>query len=285
MKIIIYRLKKYILLLLRIIKILFFNLVDKKLSENPLMITIFLTSKCSYQKNCQSCWRPEASKKNKEISLDNIYKISKMDAPLVLLSGGEPTEHSKFGEILKVLEDKTVFIFTNGTNSKIIIDSVKNKLETKIIVGIVLNAKEELINSKIDFIKHIHKHELTIYTNIIIDKNDTKSNKLFDLVDKLSPYINRVYLTNYIVNNCTINKASIKWIRDISLQLRNYTNTPIIISKLPNKFSIYSLNILSKLSGGKAFVPCSGFPYKVYINEDGIIGDCPHVQERIKKNV
>ncbi len=86
-------------------------------------VYVEITNQCNL--NCATCYnRSGLNTKRKELSLEQIESIINLFIPLglqrFLLSGGEPTLHSEFEEILNLVDKYpqiTFGIVTNGTNA------------------------------------------------------------------------------------------------------------------------------------------------------------------------
>lgn len=112
--------------------------MKKKKEEN--MANIFLTKKCNLK--CPYCFADEfVNKEQQEVSIENFKTILNFiktnPFERVGLIGGEPTTHSKFNEILEILnrddEVKDAIVFTNGIEIDKSAELLKNEKFTLLI--------------------------------------------------------------------------------------------------------------------------------------------------------
>jgi MoaA/NifB/PqqE/SkfB family radical SAM enzyme len=85
-------------------------------AKKPEMILLELTSKCNL--NCDYCFKARAKIPSIEMEMDTFLKIQKNIAGIknVLLCGmGEQFLHKEIYNFIRLLEDKRVYILTNGT--------------------------------------------------------------------------------------------------------------------------------------------------------------------------
>lgn len=141
------------------------------------MANIFLTRKCNLK--CPYCFASEfVNRENEEITLEN-FKIAldfvktEKDGQIGLI-GGEPTLHSRFGEILELVaaddEVKFVTIFTNGIEIHKYAEIIKNE---KFYLLINCNSPQDIgesnfekLKNNIIFLSKIMKDRLKLGINI-----------------------------------------------------------------------------------------------------------------------
>ena len=98
-----------------------------------------ITNRCNL--NCRTCYnRSGLNKETHEMSIDQIKGIIKLfsayGAKRFLFSGGEPSLHSEFGEIIKLIDSNPEYSFgfvTNGSSrDEKFIDLLNRRPKTKI---------------------------------------------------------------------------------------------------------------------------------------------------------
>lgn len=87
--------------------------------EKPLQMTLVLTNRCNF--NCVYCFRDSGYEWNKELTKDEIFAIidqaAEMELKYCSLTGGEPSLHPHFEDIVIRLLEKDIYpyISSNGT--------------------------------------------------------------------------------------------------------------------------------------------------------------------------
>lgn len=150
-------------------------------------VYIEITNKCNL--NCRTCYnRSGLNSKRKEISknqLEDIIKLfSQYGLERLLLSGGEPTLHTEFDEILDLVDkypEISFGIVTNGTNHNPKLIEILNNKEN-FTLQISLDGSCEEKNSKtrgaghfedsIKFAKSIHKPNKKPLLKMVISQNN-----------------------------------------------------------------------------------------------------------------
>jgi len=101
------------------------------------MIILYINDECA--KGCSFCFIPDGVKaKSREMSVENIEKlIDKLDLKHVQIQGGEPTQHSKFLNILQLLAIKGVTF--NMLSNILFSDRICNELISYIHLGVCTN--------------------------------------------------------------------------------------------------------------------------------------------------
>jgi len=150
-------------------------------------IYVEITNQCNL--NCITCYnRSGANKNRKEISKKQIKDIINLFIPLgmnrFLISGGEPTLHIEFNDIIQLIDEypKISFgIVTNGTNHN---DKLIEFLNTRsnLTLQISLDGSSEDQNSKtrgighfyrvIEFIEKIHNPNTIPLLKMVISQNN-----------------------------------------------------------------------------------------------------------------
>lgn len=146
-----------------------------------------ITNQCNL--NCITCYnRSGLNKKRKEISNTQLKNIIKLFLPLglkrFLISGGEPTLHTEFNNILDLINEYPQISFgivTNGTNHN---DKLIEYLNThdNFTLQISLDGSSEEINLKtrgtetfakaIEFAKKIYNPKMTPLLKMVISQNN-----------------------------------------------------------------------------------------------------------------
>ena len=97
-------------------------------------VTIFLTDQCNLR--CEHCFIVKGQQKEWEMGLDEYRKLFssfKGRVSQILLTGGEPTLHQDFSEILVLASTvgkvDTVNTFTNGLKPHKVVDAFRHALE------------------------------------------------------------------------------------------------------------------------------------------------------------
>jgi len=101
------------------------------------MIILYINDECA--KGCSFCFIPDGVKeKGREMSLENIEKmIDTLQPAHVQIQGGEPTQHSKFIEILQLLARKNVTF--NMLSNILFSDAICDELIVYIKLGLCIN--------------------------------------------------------------------------------------------------------------------------------------------------
>lgn len=155
------------------------------------MANIFLTRKCNLK--CPYCFADEfVNKDNEEISIENFktaLNFIKTDPNEAIgLIGGEPTIHSKFHELLGILQQddavKKVLIYTNGIEIDKSIEIFKNK---KFGLLVNCNSPKDIgehsfnkLKNNIQLLKN-ENVDFALGINLYSDKMDY--NYIFDLLE------------------------------------------------------------------------------------------------------
>lgn len=171
-----------------------YNRILRIYLKKPSYIIFHPTVDCNCDCNfCYTVKRPKNSKENKDLSLDEIEKISKKFNPFAILtiSGGEPFLRDDISEIIKIFYKNNklaiVSIATNGSFPKKIEKQVKEVLKNcpnlilKVSVSIddikekhdIIRKHKGLFNKAIKTYKKLEK--LKIYPNLKLDVSTTIS--------------------------------------------------------------------------------------------------------------
>lgn len=271
----------YLLILVRMIKRLLVNLFSKSgVQRYPFLLTIFITTKCKNESKCKFCWR-SPKPPNREISISVIEKVAAINIPIVLISGGEPTEHGDFSQIIKILSDqkRTIYILTNATNSKIIVDSVVDKRETKVVISLFDFDTREDMQRKVDFARIMKEHKITVYLNIIVHVPIEHKDAMYDEIDNFKAYISRCFLTKYQKSECDITHSDIKYLNYQAHSIYKHSRIPILSLSKPNHLSMAIFRFVA-WAMMKKYNECSGYPFRAFMSEDGDITDCPRLGNR-----
>lgn len=155
------------------------------------MANIFLTRKCNLK--CPYCFADEfVNKDNEEISIENFktaLNFIKTDTDeRIGLIGGEPTTHSKFHEILQILQQdndvKTVIIYTNGIETDKSIEILKDeKFQLLINCNSPKDIGEHSFNKLKNNIKKIQQENIKFNLGINLYSDKLDYNFIFDLIE------------------------------------------------------------------------------------------------------
>lgn len=158
--------------------------------ENKNMANIFLTRKCNLK--CPYCFADEfVNKGNEEISIENFKTIVDFikteNNKGIGLIGGEPTTHSKFNEILQILQNdndlKDIAVFTNGLEIDKQIEILKNeKFQLLINCNSPNDIGEHSFNKLKNNIKLLKRESINFCLGINLYSDKLDYNYIFDLL-------------------------------------------------------------------------------------------------------
>lgn len=150
-------------------------------------VYVEITNQCNL--NCATCYnRSGLNSKRKELSLKQIEDIINLFIPYglqrFLLSGGEPTLHSEFEEILDLVDKYpqiTFGVVTNGTNpNKKLLEIINTRKNFKLQIS--LDGSCEDVNAKtrgvgnfsktINFAKQVEEPEIRPLIKMVISKQN-----------------------------------------------------------------------------------------------------------------
>ena len=150
-------------------------------------VYIEITNKCNL--NCDTCYnRSGLNRERRELSCEQIERIIGIFEPYglkrVLLSGGEPTLHTEFDDIIDLPEkypDISFGIVTNGTNiNRKLIDIANTRDDFKLQIS--LDGSNDTINAKtrgtgnfdktIEFARRIHRETNKPLLKMVISQNN-----------------------------------------------------------------------------------------------------------------
>jgi len=95
----------------------------------PLILVLDITNNCNF--NCKHCCKTSSPYGRKFIKLDSLANFNskfKELIPLVLITGGEPTNHPQFQSIVNSVNSANIKLLTNGSNLDLIPDSILKKI-------------------------------------------------------------------------------------------------------------------------------------------------------------
>lgn len=241
----------------------------------PFVLTIFITSKCNQYDICDSCWRLATTRNNSDISMTKIKEITTLKIPIVMLSGGEPTEHPDFQKIVQTLVNSNIktYILTNGINLQTLLKSDLNTNFVRVILSCKQCYTQSQIEQTLNSALQLKKSGAKVYLNIPLDL-EKDSLSYFNSIASLLETVDRIYLTKLIKDSCgliTMDQAEI------------LSRTAHTLNKRHNKKVIYMTNypkhvrFLCKLLSwvmNESFDPCSGYPFKASMDEEGNLYTC-----------
>lgn len=256
------------------------------------IIVLELTNRCNLK--CQYC---SIEKDNiKDMSLDTINYLKKLNIETIILSGGEPFLHPQFEEIIELCcqNFKQVGITTNGT------------LITENFIEKILKFKNLTIQISIDGTKDIHdffrgngsyevvcnniKKLLTKKINIQTMSVLTKDN--IYTIDKMVQAIKRMGVKKIAFERFTpiesglnivdkaLEKKDLKWLSE-HLMENNFFEGLVSIND-----PIINLNKLTQLKNTPLFLPCAGCFAGIknfVIDPEGYLKICTRIPIKIAK--
>lgn len=273
------------------------NLLDQKMLF-PLYLEIEITSKCNW--NCSFCyntWKNDQYKV-KDLDINTIKNIliecKNNKCMVVRYSGGEPTLHKNFREIIEFgnkLGLKQV-LFTNAT--KLDAELLKFLTENNVSQILLSIHGEEKIHdsltnvkgsfkSTLDAIKLLVNSELNLVVEITITKGNI--NNIENIFDDLVTYgVKHINLMKYVntQRNDDENSVSEKEFRNLVLNLRNYKDLNVSVSCSPTLCGDDEKNILLESkqqieNTRNIFLgSCQAGIRWISISIDGGIRCCPH---------
>lgn len=240
-----------------------------------------ITNQCNL--NCITCYnRSGLNKVRKEISNNQLKNIIKLFLPLglkrVLISGGEPTLHTEFNNILNLIDTYSQISFgivTNGTNhNKKLIDYFNT--HTNLTLQISLDGSNEEINSKTrgvgnfrrvtEFAEKIHTPNKKPLLKMVISQsnfNDIENFHNLALSVGFIPEFAFIYKSGNGVDDWDSKSLTPPQKRNAltlidSLNIKNNTKAylPLCTSKCPYVDDFDSLSLCIKVDG--SIQPCQG---------------------------
>lgn len=253
--------------------------------EKPLQMTFVLTNACNFE--CIYCFRSSKSKWKNELNCEEIYDLIDQAAEMGLkycsLTGGEPTLHPHFEEIVKRFLEKDIYVYVS-TNGSLI---------TKKMLVNLKNAGLETIQFSLDVADE------KIFDYMVGKKNCyTKAIESIKLAKKLG-YIVRIkgVLTDYnaksideLYNTCVNIGVDSVYVEQFSPGLDGRGNKELIVSeesleyaekiskdysvKYKGKTDIIPFKRTKKWCGPEDIVYCGGLYTSFIVQPDGTVGAC-----------
>jgi len=245
-----------------------------------------ITNQCNL--NCMTCYnRSGLNQTRKEMSKENLKKSIDSLIPLglnrVLLSGGEPTLHSEFNEILDLVEDYPEFSFgvvTNGTvNHEKLIKTFNTR--SNFALQVSLDGSCDKQNSKtrgegnfaktLNFIKNLNNKNSKPLIKMVISQNN---------YDDIENFYRFVISVGGMPEYAFVNKqgnGSLHW-DEMKVSSKHKISALKLIDKLNHEFNI------------KAFLPkCTGNCHlsdgdaemSVSVHVDGSIHPCQLLYDNV----
>ncbi|MCL2427390.1 MAG: radical SAM protein [Oscillospiraceae bacterium] len=209
------------------------------------------------------------------MSLETMRKIVKAKIPIITLSGGEPTEHPLFYEIVREIETQKIAlnIITNCENTDLIIKTVKKKKNTNVIVSINQYDNPSRIRFIEEHVQLLTKEKFRVYLNIPVDCNNIDFNVVHRFQNLLKS-VNRIYITKYVIDECNISTSDFENIKKLALYIKKNFAIANVMYTIPcSRSMLYVANFFAWLIG-ETFDPCSGYPFRSTVNERGVYVKC-----------
>ena len=259
---------------------------------------LLLTRRCNL--SCTHCIRSSDSSFNEYIKLELVNRIiadlsSKFPYATLLLSGGEPTLHPDFGEIVQLALNsfKKVIVNTNGMNLKRLkqINLKKtHNLEIQISIDGDLSLHESIRGNNTFYRTLSHIDELSkagykvIIASTISNKNiDTMMNLDLDLIKLAFMQWNLKRIVGYGRANDLNDINTEQWNRFVSYTHKNFLNSYRI--KINPMFSLQSiLQLKNSTNTTSNRANCGTGRSKLYINPNGSVYPCACMEEQIIGN-
>lgn len=264
--------KSYAYVMFNVMKRFVMNLF--KGESKPFFLIAFITSKCSMNGECKSCFRPASTQASSDMTMNTIESIIQDQIPIVLLSGGEPTEHPSFLQISNALNNSKskIYILTNGYHVDKILN-IENRNKLRVILSLNQYCDISSIQIKSNALRELKAAGIRTYVNLSCDCSNINLDSLFS-----SHYIienaDRIYLSKYVFDSCEYSKSDYIQLRLIwKFILGNFKHS---IVTYPATFPRLFLPLMKVISATmKAnFNLCSGYPIRATMVEDGTIKSC-----------
>lgn len=264
----------YLTVFARLIKRHFKNVLNPA-DKYPFLLTMLVTSKCSRAPYCKNCWRPAETLLKEDMSLDSVDKAAGAGIPIILVSGGEPTEHSQFPEIISRLEKSgsKIYILTNGYNPGILLKSIHEKKTVRVILSANSYDPQEKLDTTLAAMKMLLDANIKVYLNIpaVCGYVD------YDFLDRIEALIKtalRVHITRYADTTCLCSSDDYIWLKEYARHIAaKYGLKRVLVTAPVPKYLLPVYRLLASLTGDK-FSECSGYPFRATMNEEGRLSDC-----------
>jgi radical SAM protein with 4Fe4S-binding SPASM domain len=149
----------------------------------PPEIKIEITSSCNM--GCPFCYNKNTFAKEKRgtngLSLEKLYrvidKIADESIPIVRFTGGEPSIHKDFLEVVRYAKEKKLYVKLN-TNATLMtkenIDAVKNHVDEVLVSfhDYYKSEPKEIIKKKVEGIKALRSAGVLVFLNTVLTKNN-----------------------------------------------------------------------------------------------------------------
>lgn len=257
-----------------------------------------ITDRCNAR--CVMCFNwQKINKGNKELSLDEINKISKSMGiiPALSIGGGEPFFRDDLPEICEIFyknnKTKRISIPTNSLLTEKIPQSTKKILELcpiKIVVVLSLDGVGE-IHDKIRGVKGIFHKVLENYKNLTalalehpnlrINVNSTISSENEDYISELIDFVDENLNVNFHTFEIIRGSFNEKSVRAPSLEKYEQLINQLMTSKTLGKNKIHKLFYetyhrlaLKTMTEKKQIIPCRISSFMPVIDAEGNVYNC-----------
>jgi radical SAM protein with 4Fe4S-binding SPASM domain len=269
-----------------------------KTPDFPLSIEIELTKYCNW--NCEFCYNTWKYTGNIESNIpylsvecfENIVSEASSNGVFTIrLSGGEPTLHPNFEEILKIASRKNmdITLFTNGHNLTISkIEFMKENGVNQLLFSLhgISSIHNKLANSEIAFEEAVNAIKLAYNENMDFSVETTLTSENISQLIDLAMLLNKLHVKHWNIMpyvqtiddvKSSTNNMSISYI-ELNNALKNikklYKNFDIRIPCSPKHcFGNYDNNSLLDISYDNH---CGAGILWASISYDGRIRHCPH---------
>ena len=190
-------------------------------SRRPNLKLCFLeiTTRCNYK--CKHCFGYSEKKfKSAEIPYERVKEIVK-DYSFITISGGEPTVHSRFDDVLKMLSNKKVVsIVTNGSHPEYVKKYRNYVWGTSVDGDETYHDANRGVNGAFSKAMEVLKEEHTYISSCVSEESFSQIPYLCSLAETLkrpitftykSPEVNRVTIKKW---NDEIIKQNCRWLVD-----------------------------------------------------------------------
>lgn len=262
------------------------RMTDKLLPlEKPLQMTLVLTNECNFK--CVYCFRSAEEKWEDELSLEEIYSLIDQAAELEVkycsLTGGEPTLHPHFGDVVIRMLERDIYPYISTNGSVISEKTLQNLYEAGLqtIQFSMDSAEPEIFNKMIGVTGY--------YENLI---NAIKSAKKLGYIVRVKGVISNLN-ADYIESMLsTCDSLGVDYLffepfspgldgrgnknllltYDQALKVQNLIDNALKTNK--NKTNVMQFKIPEKWHNSEDIVYCGGMYTSFIVQSDGTVGVC-----------
>jgi len=234
--------------------------------------------------SCINCITRNAIKK--DINVNEARMIADRKIPVICVMGGEPTLHDSFVDILNLMSNNNSFVivYTNGTNVEVFKD-LDNVRMIRVVVSLHPNDNKDVLNKKVSFIKKIRSLGYDVYTNITVSSDIDMYNDVIvpdAYLSEVALHSRKIYVSKYHMVNCITTKRELTFCKDVARYINNVYDIKVVCQAEASLFQRVLLRMASFILYGEKVNWCSMYPFRRYVYNDILFGDCPLCKDGTK---